>query len=132
MTNIYYANFVSMIHLILIILIISFPFSNTPMFLFFHIIFIPFIIFHWLVNNDTCVLTLIEKKLRGINDEKDLEKKCYTQQILSPIFKFANNYKEFSRFTYASVIILWSLSLSKLLFDVDKGIVKNLTDICRL
>jgi hypothetical protein len=126
------ANLISALHLILIILIISLPFSNTPLFLFLHCVFIPFIIFHWLVHDDTCVLTIIEKKLRGITNNDDVKKKCYTQQLLSPIFNFANNYNDFSKFTYISIIILLSISFSKLIYMCKSKQINNIYGLCKL
>lgn len=64
------ANIIWFIHLIFIILVLIVPFSNSPYLLMMHSIFIPFMILHWVTNNDTCVLTTIEKTARDIKKKK--------------------------------------------------------------
>ena len=51
------------------------------------IIFIPFIIIHWIFNNDDCALTVMENYFRGANlFEKDLNTN-FMYNIVHPLFK---------------------------------------------
>lgn len=122
------ANIVKILHLLLVIIILIIPFLNYNSYLFFYIIFIPFILLHWLTNNDTCVLTLIEKKLRNVKTKEE-EEQCFTQQLISPVFTFANDYKQFSLLSYSIVIILWSVAFSKLIYKYDSGEIRNMFDL---
>lgn len=124
------ANIVRVLHLILVVLIIVTPFLNYNRYLLLYLICIPFIILHWLTNNDICVLTLLEKKLRGKNENED--KEYFTEQLISPVFTFANDHKQFSLFTYGTVIILWSIAFSKLLFVFKTNEIKNVFDAINL
>lgn len=125
------ANIVFFIHLVLVIIIIFIPFSNSNCYLLYFIIFIPFIILHWLSNNDTCVLTLLEKKLRNANT-KEKEQECFTQKIISPVFTFTNDYKKYSLLSYSILIFLWTLVFSKLLFKYTSGYINNIYDLLEI
>ncbi len=41
------------------------PFSNNELLLNAYLVFIPFLVLHWILNNDTCALTELEAYLSG-------------------------------------------------------------------
>ena len=55
---------ISLVHIIFVIFVVLTPFSNINYFLMLHAIFLPFIMLHWICNDNTCVLTVIERNLR--------------------------------------------------------------------
>ena len=55
---------ISIIHIIIIILVLTIPFTNSNYLLCLYIITIPFIILHWILNDNTCCLTIAEKYFR--------------------------------------------------------------------
>ena len=56
--------FINIIHLIVILIILIIPFSGSNYYLFSYIILVPFIILHWVLNNNSCCLTLMEQRVR--------------------------------------------------------------------
>lgn len=124
------ANLIYSIHIILIASIAIVPFIGSPYFLLLHSIFVPFLIFHWLLNNNTCILTTIEKKLRGVKDD-DTEK-CISCKLIDPMFMFVANRKSTSAMIYYIVISLWLISFIKLSHVFYSRKVKNLQDLFKM
>jgi hypothetical protein len=81
------ANIIFFIHLLLCIACFIIPFiTNDMKLLSLYSFVIVFIIFHWAINDDTCILTYIEHKLRNI-DTKD----TFFDRLISPIYKLDND-----------------------------------------
>jgi hypothetical protein len=108
--------------------IIGVPFIDSPYFMMLHVIFIPFLLLHWVTNNDTCVLTLIEKYMRGIKT-KDDEDECFTCRIINPMFNFNLTNKDISKYLYTVVISLWIISVLRLTTKFKDGDIKNWRDL---
>ena len=106
--------FIQFIHLLIVLFVVCIPFTNDHALLLLHFILIPFLYAHWLTNNNTCGLTLIEKKLqqqmRGKVDEED----CFTCKLINPIFNFNKNNKAMDNFIYMSTFFLWIITVYKL------------------
>jgi len=69
---------ITALHIIYILFVVITPFTNSNYFLLLHSITIPFMMMHWVCNDNTCVLTLIERKIRekigkGKEEESKLE-----------------------------------------------------------
>lgn len=122
------ANIIWVLHLIFIILVIIVPFSNSPYLLMMHSIFIPFMILHWITNNDTCVLTTLEKVAKDITT-KEKEKDCFTCRLINPVFNFKKDNEKSSRLIYIITITLWVLSITKLGLKYKNNEIQNLRDL---
>lgn len=120
---------ITLIHILFIIFVVVTPFTNSNYFLFIHAIFIPFLIIHWICNDNTCILTIIERKIRkevyGKYDEDD----CITCRLIEPVYDFRKNYKTFTIIIYVVTILLWSLSIGKLFGKYNTGSIKNYKDL---
>jgi hypothetical protein len=124
---------VSAIHIIVLCFIIITPFIDSNYLLLLHSMLVPFIMFHWLLNNNMCALTLLEKKLREkITGTKITSKECFSCKIIEPIYDFKNNYKERATFIYTVTTILWLISVSKLTYKYKTGKIKKFTDLMRI
>jgi len=83
------ANIIKCIHLIIITFVIICTFIKKCHITIdlMYLIFIPFIIIHWIFNNDDCALTVMENYFRGANlFEKDLNTN-FMYNIVYPLFK---------------------------------------------
>ena len=91
------ANFIACLHLLFIIFVVSTPFvTDNPFILLYYCFILFFVMVHWYLNNDTCVLTLIESKLRG---KKDSE--TFMGRLLKPIYNVSSDeIKYFSLFLF--------------------------------
>jgi hypothetical protein len=76
------ADIVQIIHIIIRIFIVVVPFIGDEYWLTLHLITIPFIMMHWVVNQTVCVLTEIESAVRGCPRVD-----TFIGQIVIPIYK---------------------------------------------
>lgn len=120
---------ITLLHVIFVIFVVVTPFIGSNYFLFIYSIFIPFMILHWICNDNTCVLTIIERKLRkeiyGKVDEED----CVTCRLIEPIYDFRKNYKSFSMIIYGITILLWFIAVGKLYSRYSDGSIKGVNDL---
>ena len=105
--------FVQLLHILYILFVIVTPFQNNIKLLGIHFIFIPFMIFHWYIGNNTCSLTLIEQEIRKYLGDTNYND-CFTCRIIYPIYDVTKNYQSFSIFIYTLSILLWLLTTYKL------------------
>lgn len=108
MDNLILANIVRAFHFIVVVFITLVPFTWNPGFLLLNSVFIPGILFHWIVNSDICALTIIEQKLRGLQTMQD----GFIYQFIGPIFTM--NRSSFSKVLYVLLIVLWAITIYKL------------------
>ena len=92
---------IKLFHICIILFTILTPFTNIHKYIFLHILFVPLLIFHWKLNNDTCALTEIEKL---ITKEKN-NNKTFIGSIIGPV------YEPKSLTIQLICIFLWCVSL---------------------
>ena len=103
------------IHILFILFIIITPFTNIIPLLLQHAIIVPFMMLHWLTNNNMCALTMAERyariQLYGECGPHD----CFTCKIIEPIYDFTSD-KDYMMniIIYSITIILWLITLYKL------------------
>lgn len=101
--------FVQLIHILFILFVLLVPFIGTNYLLMIHFIIVPFIMIHWLANDNTCCLTLLEKYL-----SKKESYECITCKIIEPIYDFKKNYSKYSTFIYGITFLIWCIGAYKL------------------
>ncbi len=121
---------ISGVHIIFVCFVILVPFMNSNYLLMLHTILVPFVMLHWLFNNNMCALTLMEQALREkITGEKFDRKKCISARIIEPIYDFKNNHEERAKLIYGLTTILWFISIGKLYFRYKIGCIKGWHDL---
>jgi hypothetical protein len=109
--------------------VVVIPFSNVTYYLLLHFVCIPFLVVHWILNNNTCVLTLFEKIIRkqvtGTVDTNE----CFTCQLIEPVYDFTNSYDAFDKIIYIVTISLWMMVAYKIYKKYCNGNIKSLKDI---
>ena len=78
-------NIIFFIHTILFITSLVVPFTRNVDLLKMYSVIIPFIFFHWAINDDTCALTILESSLTG-KEQKD----TFFGRLMKPIFTIDN------------------------------------------
>lgn len=122
--------FITLLHVLFVIFVVVTPFVNSNYFLFIHSIFIPFLILHWICNDNTCVLTIIERKLRKeINKTDDVDDDCITCKLIEPVYDFRKNYKTFTILIYGITLLLWSISAGRLIYKYNNGTISEFKDL---
>jgi hypothetical protein len=95
-------NIIFLIHLVFLFWILLVPFTNDRRQLEFYSMVIPFIFYHWSVNDDTCALTQAEMYVTG--REKD---ETFMGRVVGPIYKMEEN--DVNRLTKTLFFALWAL-----------------------
>jgi len=79
-------NIIFYIHLVLFITMLVIPFLKNTQLLEMYSLLVPFIFYHWSVNDDTCALTQMEMYVTGNNKEE-----TFFGRIMGPIYKMEDN-----------------------------------------
>lgn len=94
-------NIIFSIHLFFLIAILVVPFTNDRRNLEFYSMVIPFIFYHWSVNDDTCALTQAEMFVTGKHKEE-----TFMGRVVGPIYKMEDN--DVNRLTKTVFFALWA------------------------
>ena len=95
-------NIIFFIHLVFLIFILVVPFTNDRRNLEFYSLLIPFIFYHWSVNDDTCALTQAEMVITGQKKEE-----TFMGRVVGPIYKMEEN--EINHLTKTVFFVLWGI-----------------------
>ena len=113
-------NIIFLIHFIFLLWILIIPFVYERRQLEFYSMVIPFIFYHWSVNDDTCALTQAEMYVTG--KEKD---ETFMGRVVGPIYKMEEN--DINRLTKTLFFMLWAFVQYRLgHFD---SFVKDLSNV---
>ena len=97
------ANIIHFIHIIFVIIMLISPWSNQPTLYKFYKIMVPALLFRWLTNYSKCDVTMIESKLRGIDESQG-----FIYKLVNPIYTFKSE-KFFNYLLYFYMILTWFL-----------------------
>ena len=100
-------NIIFFIHAVLFMAILVMPFTNSKQNLEFYTILIPFLFYHWSVNDDTCALTLLEQRVTGKNKEE-----TFMQRLVGPIYKMDDT--DLNNATKTLLFVLWGVAQYRL------------------
>lgn len=107
--NVVLANLTWLLHAAFVLWFCLTPFVGSEPMLVLHLFIGPFLFFHWIMNDDTCSLTLLEMKLRGLE-------KCETSffyNLVSPIYKPRD--AEVRSVAWVLAVSLWLVTVSRVL-----------------
>jgi hypothetical protein len=93
---------------------------------------VPFMMLHWVCNDNTCALTLAERYLRKKVYGDNVEEDCITCKLIEPVYDFRSNYRNFSIIIYVLTFILMGISFSKLYYKWNIGLIQNKADLFKL
>ena len=127
---------ITLIHLLLVLFVALTPFIGTNYFRLLHFITVPFIMLHWICNDNTCVLTVVErflrKKVYGEGKKDKVEEDCFTCKLIEPVYDFKKNYQAFSNSIYIITIGLWLITATRFYYQYKIGDIKEWPDLFRL
>lgn len=76
------AEVIHYIHVSLFLFGIFIPFTNNKLWLLKYSICVPFLFFHWSINDDTCAITFLEQYIRGERDKH----RTFIGQIMNGLY----------------------------------------------
>lgn len=98
-----YMNIIFVIHLLMLVAAVIVPmFVKDVRWLEMYSLFIPFVFFHWITNDDTCCLTQLEVYLTG--QEKS---KTFMSRVLDPVYNVSDDAS--GKIIKLSAFALWML-----------------------
>ena len=112
-----------------VLFVVVAPFTSSTYLLFLHFIFVPFMVLHWALNDNTCILTVIERKLRKEIYGETNDDDCITCKLIEPVYDFRSNYQTFSTIIYTITILLWLISAGKLFYKYHTGGISSFKDL---
>jgi len=95
-------NIIFYIHLLLFISMLVIPFLKNTQLLEMYSLLVPFIFYHWSVNDDTCALTQMEMYVTG-NDKEE----TFFGRIMGPIYKMEDT--DANKLLKTVMFALWML-----------------------
>lgn len=100
-------NIIYILHVIFIVLILVTPFTKNTKNLEFYTVLIPFLFFHWSVNDDTCALTEMERYITGKHKNE-----TFMNRLVKPIYKMDDN--DINKLFKTVLFALWFYTKYKL------------------
>jgi hypothetical protein len=109
------ANIISFLHLVFILFVTITPFViEHPVGLLYYCFILFFLGIHWYTNDDTCVLTIIESKLRG---KKSTD--TFMGKLISPIYKIS----DIEIHIFTAFLFLFALYKSKIWKEETRDLI---------
>lgn len=102
------ATLVWLAHVALVAFAVWAPFSGNDRAIAAHFVMTPFLWLHWSLNDDTCALTLLEKKLRGVEDSTS-----FFHNLVSPVYKIRDEHVRV--LAWGASVGLWLVSASRVM-----------------
>ena len=120
---------INIFHVIIILFVVLSPFLNINFLLLLHAVVFPFIMLHWMANDNNCILTLIEKKIRmEISGTLPKNSDCFTCILIEPIYDFKSKNQSSSKFIYIGTILLLLITLFRIGYKFKTGQIRYFTD----
>jgi hypothetical protein len=121
---------INLLHIIFLLFVLVTPTTKSKYFLTMHAIFIPFLMVHWILNENVCALTLFEKQIKYnlYGDGFDAKNDCITCKLIEPVYDFKKNHESKTVFIYLTTTLLWCISISKLYCMYKNGEIKTWKD----
>lgn len=125
---------ITLIHFLVICFVVLVPFFGSNYLLLLHSFVVPFIMFHWIINNNTCFLTLVEHQIRKqMNGGQDIDPNdCITARIINPIYDFSANNTDSSTSIYIVTTILWLIGLCRIYIKYKCGEINSLMSFMKI
>lgn len=97
------------LHILVILWALVAPFSSVSNLRVSYIVLMPFIMFHWILLDNTCIFTMIENKLRGCETEES-----FIHRLVSPIYNIPEGLLGNVMWLYAIVSWLYAVNATTL------------------
>lgn len=117
------------LHILFVLFVVLTPFFGNNYCLMLHGIVVPFMMLHWVLNDNSCALTIIEKSIRQQLYGEVNDSECFMCHLIEPIYDFKNNYDSFSNIIYIVTFSLWFISAYKLTCKFRAGEITSLNDL---
>lgn len=116
------ADLIKILHILFGLFVLYAPFAKDKHYVAFYVVMMPFLFWHWSINDDTCALTEFEYRLRGID-----KKESFFHNLISPIYKMENT--KINQLAKSIMLLLFYICLYRLKFFVIEGYLVKLRKV---
>lgn len=121
---------ITFLHIMYILFIVISPFSNIKFFLVLHAITVPFMMLHWVTNNNICALTYMEKHIhKQVYGTEQDNNNCFTCKLIGPVYDFTNDKGSFNVLIYTITIGLWGVTIYSLYNKFKSNEIKTFYEL---
>ena len=117
------------LHILFFLFVVSVPFTNSNYLSLLHIIIVPFVIFHWFLEDHTCSIVFVENKLNKYIFNTCDDYKGFFAKLIEPVYDFKLDNKKHSLSIYTITSILWLITSSKLYLKYKNGEINKMDDL---
>lgn len=101
------AALISVVHVAFLAFMVAAPFGSSRVGLALHFVLTPFLWLHWLMNDDTCFLTLLEKRVRGVDDDGS-----FVHALVGPVYKIED--ADLRAWSWVASFALWMVTAARI------------------
>lgn len=98
------ADIVYLLHIFILLFVTIVPFTNYDTLILMNLVFMFGILFHWIINDNTCAFTMLEMKLRGLDSDE-----TFFGKLFGKLYTFGKD----ERITWLILVFLIILSTVK-------------------
>ena len=98
---------IRLIHALIIIWALVAPFSSNKRLLVSYVTITPFIVLHWILNDNVCLLSTIESNMRGIDRTES-----FVHNVIAPVYDVHESVV--GNLIWAYTVITWIYAASKI------------------
>lgn len=113
------ANIISLFHILIILFVILAPFSGSIYLLIIHIFFCISLFVHWYANNNSCSLSIIESRLRGLDHTESI-----SHRIIAPIYDISKS--DMNTLVWITTFVLFGISIYNCVVLLNSTDLRNL------
>ena len=100
------ATVIWILHALFLAFVIATPFTSNESLLLFHAIAVPLLWIHWLANDSSCVLTVLEANARGVDAGE-----TFMQRLVGPVYSLEGGHA--ATIAWIGSATLWCVSAAK-------------------
>lgn len=97
---------VRVLHLAVVAFVLLAPFSHDAFVIRMHVWLVPFLWMHWALNDDSCALTLLECKLRGVPADKS-----FVHSLVGPVYHVGQT--SASWLAWTASLLAWCTAMAR-------------------
>ncbi len=113
-------HFITFLHILFICFIVFAPFVPFDNILILHFIITPFLMMHWLSNNNTCALTIVERNIRQKFFNEQDDDNCFTCKLIEPVYDITKNNNQV-KIIYSVTLLLFLVSACRVYLKYKNG-----------
>ena len=94
------------VHVVVVAFVLLAPFSDDAAVIRAHVWLVPFLWIHWILNDDSCALTVLECRLRGVSVDRS-----FVHGIVGPVYRMGR--ASSSWLAWLATFLAWCVAVAR-------------------